>query len=337
MKIQTSLIDRKEIFDALMVAYLTGVPILLQGPPGTAKTQAARDFAKSINGTIFETQLSFGTRPSEIKGVLDIPKLMQGVQETICPIANAEVIIIDEVDKGSSEIRNTLLSIMRERELFLGSEGNKKCKWKLFVGTVNEIPQDETNSPFWDRFVIKHPIDRINASFYGQMWKGTVAEYNYPDEINNNIAIDHHDSINSIAKVLEPYVTDRTISYLPHLINGVHTIHNIDIIDSCIKTGSLIRPEFYDKYVNELANGDYSIIRSGINNIVGLKDSDLPKETIEKIITSTIKTYNSANTTIQNIFKGSIESIKLEYKQYFNTKISNDLTKKKLEDIFNSN
>lgn len=337
MKIETNLIDRKEIFDALMVAYLTGVPILLQGPPGTAKTQAARDFAKSINGTIFETQLSFGTRPSEIKGVLDIPKLMQGLQETICPIANAEVIIIDEVDKGSSEIRNTLLSIMRERELFLGSEGNKKCKWKLFVGTVNEIPQDEISSPFWDRFVIKYPIDRINSTFYGKMWEGITTQYTYPDEINIDIAKDNHIAINSIAKVLEPYVTDRTISYLPHLINGVHTIHGIDIIDSCIKTGSLIRPEYYDKYVNELADGDYSIIISGIKNINGLKDSNLDQEAIEKLVTTTIRTYNSSSFTIQKIFKDRIELIKTDYKQYFKTKISNDLTKEKLQDIFNSN
>ena len=38
--------------------------------------------------------------------------------ELVTPIASADVVVINEVDKASSNIRNSLLGVMNERFLF---------------------------------------------------------------------------------------------------------------------------------------------------------------------------------------------------------------------------
>ena len=48
------------------------------------------------------------------------------------PIADAEIVIINEVDKASSAIRNAMLGVMNEKFLFNGKH-KIPCKWKLFV------------------------------------------------------------------------------------------------------------------------------------------------------------------------------------------------------------
>lgn len=308
MNITTNLVDKKDVFDILAIGHLTGFPVLLEGPPGVAKTQVAIDFAKSLNTTIYETQLSFGSRPSEIKGIINIPKLMKGIQETICPIADAEVIFIDEVEKGSPEIRNTLLSIMREREIFLGAEGNRKCKWKLFVGTVNEIPVDEKDNPFWDRFVLKAKIERISPQLYSNMWNPKTEIYDYPETITsiseNNKAI-----ILKLANLLKDQLTDRTISYIPKIVDAVYSIRKSDIIDATIKTGSLLSFESTNEIIKEIATNSYMEISGAQRNIEALSNIEGSEVQINMLKSKIINAFNNSNSLVKSIFKEKILGI----------------------------
>lgn len=166
-QIETSLINKEEVFKMLALAEATGLPCLLIGQPGVAKTKTVVDYAKAwlnkdgkmtakdFAEKIYILETDEGTKASEIKGMPDLGKLFTDNEYSLStPIADAEIVIINEVDKASSAIRNAMLGVMNEKFLFNGKH-KIPCKWKLFIATCNEIPKEEKGSPFWDRFMLK--------------------------------------------------------------------------------------------------------------------------------------------------------------------------------------
>ena len=256
--IETSLINKEEVFKMLALAEATGLPLLLVGEPGVAKTKTIIDYAKAwLNKDGKMTEQDFmnkinvletdeGTKASEIKGMPDLEKLFTDNKYDLnTPIADAEIVVINEVDKASSAIRNAMLGVMNEKFLFNGKH-KIPCKWKLFVATCNEIPKEEANSPFWDRFMLKMTVNRVSA--------GEMAKYydkgarNYRE--NFKIGIPNKTEIAGVeipTKKLEKYLevgytksSDRTLTFVPNLARAVSYIWDISIDKSLVKTAQIM-------------------------------------------------------------------------------------------------
>jgi MoxR-like ATPase len=257
-QIETSLINKEEVFKMLALAEATGLPCLLIGQPGVAKTKTVVDYAKAwlnkdgkmtakdFAEKIYILETDEGTKASEIKGMPDLGKLFTDNEYTLStPIADAEIVIINEVDKASSAIRNAMLGVMNEKFLFNGKH-KIPCKWKLFVATCNEIPKEEKGSPFWDRFMLKHTVNRVSA---GEM----VKYYNkggrdYREKFT--IGIPNKAEINEVeipATKLEKYLevgyqhsSDRTLTFVPTLSKAVSYIWDISVDKALVKTAQIM-------------------------------------------------------------------------------------------------
>ena len=257
-QIETSLINKEEVFKMLALAEATGLPCLLIGQPGVAKTKTVVDYAKAwlnkdgkmtakdFAEKIYILETDEGTKASEIKGMPDLGKLFTDNEYSLStPIADAEIVIINEVDKASSAIRNAMLGVMNEKFLFNGKH-KIPCKWKLFVATCNEIPKEEKGSPFWDRFMLKHTVNRVSA---GEM----VKYYNkggrdYREKFT--IGIPNRAEINEVeipATKLEKYLevgyqhsSDRTLTFVPTLSKAVSYIWDISVDKALVKTAQIM-------------------------------------------------------------------------------------------------
>jgi MoxR-like ATPase len=257
-QIETSLINKEEVFKMLALAEATGLPCLLVGQPGVAKTKTVVDYAKAwlnrdgkmtakdFAEKIYILETDEGTKASEIKGMPDLGKLFTDNEYSLStPIADAEIVIINEVDKASSAIRNAMLGVMNEKFLFNGKH-KIPCKWKLFVATCNEIPKEEKGSPFWDRFMLKHTVNRVSA---GEM----IKYYNkggrdYREKFN--IGIPNKQEINEVdipVAKLEKYMevgynhsSDRTLTFVPTLSKAVSYIWDISVDKALVKTAQIM-------------------------------------------------------------------------------------------------
>ena len=257
-QMETSLINKEEVFKMLALAEATGLPCLLIGQPGVAKTKTVVDYAKAwlnkdgkmtakdFAEKIYILETDEGTKASEIKGMPDLGKLFTDNEYSLStPIADAEIVIINEVDKASSAIRNAMLGVMNEKFLFNGKH-KIPCKWKLFIATCNEIPKEEKGSPFWDRFMLKHTVNRVSA---GEM----VKYYNkggrdYREKFN--IGIPNKVEINEVeipATKLEKYLevgyqhsSDRTLTFVPTLSKAVSYIWDISVDKALVKTAQIM-------------------------------------------------------------------------------------------------
>ncbi len=74
-------VQKQEIIDLMVVAAIAQEPLLLVGPPGTAKSDLVLKFKDALGmdeGDYFEYMLTRFTEPSEIIGAIDIKELRDG-------------------------------------------------------------------------------------------------------------------------------------------------------------------------------------------------------------------------------------------------------------------
>lgn len=257
-QIETSLINKEEVFKMLALAEATGLPCLLIGQPGVAKTKTVVDYAKAwlnkdgkmtakdFAEKIYILETDEGTKASEIKGMPDLGKLFTDNEYTLStPIADAEIVIINEVDKASSAIRNAMLGVMNEKFLFNGKH-KIPCKWKLFVATCNEIPKEEKGSPFWDRFMLKHTVNRVSAGEMVKYYNKGGRDYRekFSIGIPNKVEINEVDiPANKLEKYLEvgyQHSSDRTLTFVPTLSKAVSYIWDISVDKALVKTAQIM-------------------------------------------------------------------------------------------------
>jgi MoxR-like ATPase len=158
---------------ALILSAASGEPLLLIGPPGTAKSMLIKTFCDLVGvdregsgSRYFEYLLTPFTEPGELFGFYDPSKLTkEGTLERIhadAMMQNAHVVFLDEVFKGSSAILNALLSFMNERAFYDRGRRHPVPLQCLFAAT-NELPDSDELQAIWDRFTLRCRIDNVAA------------------------------------------------------------------------------------------------------------------------------------------------------------------------------
>lgn len=293
-KIKTKLVGKEELFKVIALGEATKSPILFVGEPGVAKTQTLLDYAAAMSGydrevarkQSFVLELDEGTKSSEIKGRVNMEDLLLNKKYTIdAPIADARYILINEIDKGSSAVRNTMLSVMREKALFLGSE-IRQCKWELFAGSCNIISTDEEDAPFWDRFLIKYTVDRVKVSdMYKKVWTNQSYEFdlNIPEASDIDSATLDQKMMETFAKEIYKSVSDRTMVAIPRIAKAVKFIWGYADAEAIMKTCELVCPEKAQSLSAKLEDPAIVSIKTKIKDIASISESDLLVNTISKI------------------------------------------------------
>jgi MoxR-like ATPase len=158
---------------ALVLSAASGEPLLLIGPPGTAKSMLIKTFCELVGvdregsaSRYFEYLLTPFTEPGELFGFYDPSKLTkEGTLERIhadSMMQSAHVVFLDEVFKGSSAILNALLSFMNERAFYDRGRRHTVPLQCLFAAT-NELPDSDELQAIWDRFSLRCRVDNVPA------------------------------------------------------------------------------------------------------------------------------------------------------------------------------
>ena len=158
---------------ALILSAASGEPLLLIGPPGTAKSMLIKTFCELVGvdregsaSRYFEYLLTPFTEPGELFGFYDPSKLTkEGALERIhadSMMQSAHVVFLDEVFKGSSAILNALLSFINERAFYDRGRRHSVPLQCLFAAT-NELPDSDELQAIWDRFSLRCRVDNVAA------------------------------------------------------------------------------------------------------------------------------------------------------------------------------
>jgi MoxR-like ATPase len=156
--------ERETEINGSLLAILSGENILFLGPPGTAKTQLAKNICHSIEGGNFFNYLltSFST-PEEIFGPLSLKALEDDEfrRKIDGCLPTAHVALLDEIFKASSAILNSLLTILNEHKYHNGREIVDVPLLSVF-GASNEFPEEEESlEALYDRFLFRYRLSYI--------------------------------------------------------------------------------------------------------------------------------------------------------------------------------
>jgi MoxR-like ATPase len=152
-------VEKQPLIDLMCVAAVAQEPLLLVGPPGTAKSDLVLKFKDAIgvaDEDYFEYMLTRFTEPSEIIGPIDINQLRDGryIRREQGKLPTARLAFLDEIFKSNSAILNILLTIVNEKKFYQDGVP-QPVKLRVLFAATNEIPEHGELGALKDRFVLK--------------------------------------------------------------------------------------------------------------------------------------------------------------------------------------
>ncbi|WP_256251153.1 AAA family ATPase, partial [Streptomyces sampsonii] len=151
--------ERADAVRTLWATLLAGQHSLLLGPPGTAKSELAREVTGRVEGAAYwEILLSKFTAPTRMFGPVDVGALARGEYRQVFEgrATTAHIAFVDEIFKCSTAALNETLGFLNER-LYHPENGGEPIRCPL-IGAItasNELPSGEESAAVYDRLLVR--------------------------------------------------------------------------------------------------------------------------------------------------------------------------------------
>ena len=152
-----TIVGQQNVVEALMLALLSNGHVLLEGPPGLAKTLACRSLAAALDGQFKRIQFTPDLLPSDIVGTRIFDQRESAFATVFGPIF-ANVVLADEINRAPAKVQSALLEAMQERQVTIGPQTHALPDPFVVMATMNPLDSEGTYAlPIaqMDRFLMK--------------------------------------------------------------------------------------------------------------------------------------------------------------------------------------
>ena len=151
------LVGQDAMVHRLLLGFVAGGHILLEGVPGLAKTLVIRTLAGCIDATFSRIQFTPDMLPGDVVGT-QIYNPREGTYTVKKGPVFGNFILADEINRAPAKVQSALLEAMQERQVTLGDQTFKLAEPFLVLATQNPIEQEGTYplpEAQLDRFMLK--------------------------------------------------------------------------------------------------------------------------------------------------------------------------------------
>ncbi|EKO3575760.1 MULTISPECIES: AAA family ATPase [Vibrio] len=158
-------IGQSSLIQQLLIALLADGHILVEGPPGLAKTRAVKSLAECIEGEFHRIQFTPDLLPADLTGT-DIFRPETG-EFTFQPgpIFHS-LVLADEINRAPAKVQAAMLEAMAEKQITAGRKTYPLPPLFLVMATQNPIEQEGTYplpEAQLDRFLLHLEVDYPDA------------------------------------------------------------------------------------------------------------------------------------------------------------------------------
>ncbi|MFD2178316.1 AAA family ATPase [Veronia pacifica] len=153
----SQIVGQPDLVKELLVALLADGHILVEGPPGLAKTRAVKALSSCIEGSFHRIQFTPDLLPADLTGT-DIyrPETGEFVFQP-GPIFNS-LLLADEINRAPAKVQAAMLEAMAEKQVTAGRKTYALPPLFLVMATQNPLEQEGTYplpEAQLDRFLLK--------------------------------------------------------------------------------------------------------------------------------------------------------------------------------------
>ncbi|MDG9690119.1 ATPase [Streptomyces sp. Alain-F2R5] len=201
--------ERADVVRTLVITLLAGQHSLVLGPPGTAKSELARELTGRIDGASYwEILLSKFTAPTRMFGPIDVAALARGEYRQVYDgrATTAHIAFIDEIFKCSTAALNETLGFLNER-IYHPENGGEPIRCPL-IGAItasNELPTGEDSAAIYDRLLVRVEVGYLtDPSNFAALVRSAVGSTEAPPRTTVELAALQHAVAEAVPAVEVP-------------------------------------------------------------------------------------------------------------------------------------
>lgn len=155
------LVGFEKIAECLLISLMVKGHVLLEGPPGVAKTMLAKTFASLVDANFKRIQFTPDLLPTDIVGTVIYDPTAKKFSTRFGPIFT-NILLADEINRASPKTQAALLEAMEERQVTIEGKTYKLEEPFMVIATENPVEQEGTYplpEAQLDRFLFKIIVD----------------------------------------------------------------------------------------------------------------------------------------------------------------------------------
>ena len=163
--VEVGLVGRTTLVERLMIGLLTGGHLLVEGPPGLAKTRAVKRLAEGLESSFSRIQCTPDLMPADLTGT-QVFRPEKGLFEFVQGPVFHSLVLVDEINRAPPKVQSALLEAMGESQVTAGGTTYKLPDPFMVVATQNSIEHEGTfplPEAQLDRFLMHVMVDLPDA------------------------------------------------------------------------------------------------------------------------------------------------------------------------------
>ena len=231
-EVKKAIVGQDDSVDILLTALFSAGHVLLEGPPGTAKTLMAQTFAKTISLEFGRIQFTPDLMPGDVLGTNLFNFETNAFSLTKGPIFT-DILLADEINRTPPKTQAALLEAMQERKVTIDGDTYPLNAHFTVVATQNPIEQQGTYplpEAQLDRFLFKHTLDYPSREEEVEIVKqhGTRTGMKTPDGFGVAAVVSPEELNAAIEAVKGANLRDDVIDYIVDIIRATRTSPALD-------------------------------------------------------------------------------------------------------------
>jgi MoxR-like ATPase len=217
--LDSQVVGQQTLTQNILIALLADGHLLVEGPPGLAKTRAVNALAQGIQGDFHRVQFTPDLLPADLTGT-DIYRPEDGSFVFQQGPLFHNLVLADEINRAPAKVQSALLEAMAERQITVGNKTYQLPPLFLVMATQNPIEQEGTYplpEAQLDRFLMHLSIDYPGAETELQILRLTRNEA-ISEKVEKPTELSQSDIFAARKEVLQIHLADALENYMVQLI-----------------------------------------------------------------------------------------------------------------------